>query len=136
MRKTDDKPLAVRGVVVIGASAGGVGALRTIASQLPRDFPGAILIVLHTGAFPSRLPDILGSAGPIPACFATDGMAVQPGQIQIAPPDRHLLIRDGLMRLTRGPKEHHTRPAIDPLFRSAALWGGSRVVGVVLSGRN
>jgi two-component system chemotaxis response regulator CheB len=136
MPNVHDRPAAVRDVVVIGASAGGVSALRTLVSRLPRAFPGSVLIVLHTGAFPSRLPDILAGAGPNPARFAEDGSLLRKGTIVVAPPDQHLLVCEGLVRLTRGPKEHHTRPAIDPLFRTAALWGGPRIVGVVLSGRN
>ncbi|HEX6704583.1 MAG TPA: chemotaxis protein CheB [Albitalea sp.] len=136
MSRRDDPSLPLRDVVVIGASAGGVAALRSIASALPAQFPAAVLMVLHTGAYPSRLPQILAAVGPNPADFAVDGESLRPGRIVVAPPDRHLLIQDGTVAVTHGPKEHHSRPAIDPLFRSAALWGGPRIVGVVLSGRN
>jgi two-component system chemotaxis response regulator CheB len=127
---------AVRDIVVIGASAGGLAVLRTIASQLPPGFAAAVLIVLHTGAHPSRLPQILAAWGPNPAQFATDGESLEQGRLVVAVPDRHLVVRDGVLRTVRGAKEHHTRPAIDPLFRSAALWAGPRVIGVLLSGRN
>jgi two-component system chemotaxis response regulator CheB len=129
-------PSLTRDLVVIGASAGGVGALRAIVSQLPPRFPAAVLVVLHTGPYPSRLAQVLDAVGPNPARMAADGDRAKPGLILTAPADHHLLIRDGAVQLTRGAREHHTRPAIDPLFRSAALWGGPRVIGVLLSGRN
>jgi two-component system chemotaxis response regulator CheB len=136
MAAADAGPTVSRDLVVVGASAGGLAPLRTIASRLPSDFPACVLVVLHTGPHPSRLPQLLDAAGPLEASFATDGAPLRPGTIYVAPPDHHLLVRESLMRVTRGPKEHHTRPAIDPLFRSAALWGGPRVTGVVLSGSN
>lgn len=135
-RQHPDKPEAVRDLVVIGASAGGVSALRTFASQLPAGFPAAVLVVLHTGAHANRLPHILTASGPNPSDFAADGEPLEKGRILVAPPDRHVVVREGMVRLSRSAKEHHTRPAIDPLFRSAALWGGPRTIGVVLSGRN
>jgi len=123
-------------VVVIGASAGGVAALRTIVSQLPSDLPAAVLVVLHIGVHRSHLASVLRNAGRIAVETAADGAPLRPGCLHVAPPDHHLLLHDGSLRLTRGPKEHHTRPAIDPLFRSAALVAGTRVIGVVLSGCN
>jgi two-component system chemotaxis response regulator CheB len=121
-------------VVVIGASAGGVSALSTLVSQLPSTFPAPILIVLHIGSHHSVLPQILSSRGPLPAAHAQHGERMMAGCIYVAPPDRHLLVEDGQLRLTRGPKEHFTRPAIDPLFLSAALAYGPRAVGVILTG--
>lgn len=126
---------ARRDVVVIGASAGGVRALRELVSALPPKFGAAVFIVLHIGAHSSTLPDILGHASPSPVTHAVDGESFEPGRIYVAPPDHHLLLEAGRMRVTRGPKEHHTRPAVDPLFRSAALSLGSRVIGVLLTGR-
>lgn len=126
----------VRDLIVIGASAGGVQGLRAIAGQLRPDLPAAVMVVLHIGANRSVLADILGRAGANPATIAAHGEPLRPGQIYVARPDHHLMVHDGAVQLTRGAKEHHTRPAIDPLFRSAALWGGPRVVGVVLSGGN
>src|SRR5258706_6756657 len=120
----DVADIALRDLVVIGASAGGVSALRTIASRLPARFPAAVLVVLHTGPHPSRLPHLLGAVGPNEARLAVDGDLLQPGCIVAAVPDHHLIVRDGAIVLTRGAREHHTRPAIDPLFRSAALGGG------------
>ncbi|HRO58279.1 MAG TPA: chemotaxis protein CheB, partial [Burkholderiaceae bacterium] len=122
-------------IVAVGASVGGVEALTRLASRLPGDFPGVILVVLHVGAYPSMLPSLLSEAGPLPAVHASDGQPLEPGRIYIAPPDHHLLVDGEYARLSRGPKEHHTRPAADTLFRSVALACGPRVVGVVLTGQ-
>ncbi len=124
-----------RDIIVAGASMGGVESFRKLAGQLPAHFPGTVFLVLHTSPEgPGRLPAILARAGPLPAARAEHDRPYQPGHIYVAPPDRHLLLRDGRMLLSRGPKENRTRPAIDPLFRSAAVACGSRVVGVLLSG--
>jgi two-component system chemotaxis response regulator CheB len=124
-----------RSLLVIGASAGGVEPLRTIVAGLPRDLPAAVGVVLHVSPnVKSRLPAILTRAGLLQASRAEDGEPLQPGHIYVAPPDRHLLIRDGRCAVVRGPRENNARPAIDPLFRSAASSYGSRAVAVVLSG--
>ncbi|WP_119153391.1 chemotaxis protein CheB [Caldimonas tepidiphila] len=123
-----------RDLIVIGASAGGVAALQRLAAGLPADLPAAVLVVLHVGTHPSVLPDLLNYRGPLPARHAVDGEAIVPGRIYVAPPDHHLLVEGRALRLTHGPREHHTRPAVDPLFRSAALEHGSAVVGIVLTG--
>lgn len=122
-------------LVVVGASAGGVHALQALASALPADFPAALLVVLHVGSQPSILPQLLARRGPLPATHASAGELITAGHIHVAPPDHHLLVVGDRLRLSRGPKEHHSRPAIDPLFRSAALIMGPAVVGVVLTGR-
>lgn len=122
-------------VVFIGASSGGVNALLTIAAGLPPRFAAAVLIVQHIGAHHSVLPEILSSHGPNPAKFGANGDVPQPGTIYVAPSDHHMLIDDGKIRVRRGPKEQHARPAINPLFRSAALTYGTRSVGVILTGR-
>jgi two-component system chemotaxis response regulator CheB len=124
-----------RDLVVVGASAGGVEALRIMAAGLPADFPAAILVVLHVPRnAPSALPRILDRAGPLPARTAFDGEPLSPGRIYVAPPDRHLMVIAGRARLSQGPSENGHRPAIDPLFRSAARAAGSRVIAVTLSG--
>jgi two-component system chemotaxis response regulator CheB len=122
-------------LVVIGASAGGVETLRRIVADLPAGFPGTICVVLHIApGSPSALAAILNRAGPLACRAAADGEALQPGEILVAPPDRHLVIADGRAGLTLGPRENGHRPAVDVLFRSAAMAQAERVVGVVLSG--
>lgn len=125
-----------RDIVVIGASAGGIDALSEIVQHLPEDFPASIFVVVHVSPdSPGYLPAILARRGRLAAHHALDGQAFKHGQIYVAPPDRHLLLKpDGHMRVTHGPKENRSRPAIDPLFRSAALAFNGRVIGVVLSG--
>ncbi|OXM61188.1 chemotaxis protein CheB [Amycolatopsis vastitatis] len=124
-----------RDVVVIGASAGGVEALRGVVRRLPADFPAAVLVVLHLApAAPTALPQILGRAGLLRAVPATDGASLTPGVIHVAPPDHHVLLDGDTLALTRGPTENGHRPAVNVTFRSAALAAGPRVIGVVLSG--
>jgi two-component system chemotaxis response regulator CheB len=121
--------------VVVGASAGGVEALTRLVQKLPSDLAAPLLIVLHvapTGT--SVLPSILTRAGKLPARHAEDGMRLEPSCIYVAPPDVHILVEDGVGRLDRGPKENGHRPAIDPLFRSAAYQLGTRAIGLILSG--
>ena len=122
-------------IIVIGASAGGVEALRFLVAALPDTLSAPVLVVLHIGAHRSELPDLLNSVGSIPAKHAEDGDSICAGNIYVAPPDRHMIVADGRLRLTRGPKENWARPAIDPLFKSAAEAYGSNVVGVILTGR-
>jgi two-component system chemotaxis response regulator CheB len=122
-------------IFVIGASAGGVEALLTLMADLPVHFPAAILIVVHVPADPpSVLHEIFSRKGQISVMKAEDGAAIEPGMVYVAQSDMHLVIDQGFMRVVHGPKENRFRPAIDPLFRSAALHYGSRVAGVILSG--
>ncbi|MBG6077678.1 chemotaxis protein CheB [Polaromonas sp. CG_9.11] len=121
-------------VIVMGASAGGVHAILELAPALPRDFPAPILFVQHIGAHRSELWKLVNARGPNAAVTASEGDVPRPGTIYIAPPDQHMLLDGHVIRLSRGPKEHHARPAIDPLFRSAALNYGPRAIGVVLTG--
>jgi two-component system, chemotaxis family, protein-glutamate methylesterase/glutaminase len=123
-------------VIVIGGSTGGLKAMRSLVAGLPSDFSAPIFVVLHSSPdSPGLLPEILSGVGPLPTQHAVDGDLIVPGRIYTAPPNRHLLLEaDNTMRLTLGPKENRFRPAIDPLFRSAALAFGPRVVGILLSG--
>jgi two-component system chemotaxis response regulator CheB len=124
-----------RDLIVIGASAGGIEALLSLAADLPRDLPAALLVVVHLSpTHRSVLPRMLSAAGPLPASHAVDGETVMPGRIYLAPPNRHLLLNEGKVRLSTGPLENGHRPAVDTLFRTAARDGGERVIGVVLSG--
>jgi two-component system chemotaxis response regulator CheB len=134
-RPTGSPTKVARDVVVVGASAGGVEALHSLVSSLPEDLPASIFIVIHVRpSFISLLPELLSKWGPLPAAHAKDGEPIQLGRIYVAPPDRHLLIDGGKLSVVFGPKENHTRPAVDPLFRSAAQHCASRSVGIVLSG--
>jgi len=123
------------GIVVVGASAGGVEALLRFARACPGDFPVPILVVVHiSAAGPSVLPQILTRAGALEAVHAEDGMEPSGGGFYIAPPDHHMRIRDGRIELDHGARENGHRPAIDPLFLSAADSHGPRAAGVILSG--
>jgi two-component system chemotaxis response regulator CheB len=127
--------MLARNIVLIGASAGGVEALLALVRALPADFPAAMLIVLHVPRRGnSALPKLLSRAGSLPAHHVSKREPVQAGQIYVAPPDHHMLLQDGHVCLSRGPQEHGHRPAIDPLFRSAARWYGPHALGVILSG--
>jgi two-component system chemotaxis response regulator CheB len=124
-----------RDIVVIAASAGGLQPLRTLLHGLPADLPAALFVVLHVPATGGRaLPGILGRSGLLPAGAAVDGEPIRRGRIYLAPPDQHLMVVGDSVRLSRGPRQNGVRPAADPLFRSAALYAGPRVTGVVLSG--
>jgi two-component system, chemotaxis family, protein-glutamate methylesterase/glutaminase len=124
-----------RDIVVIGGSAGAVEAGRRLVSGLPRDLAAAVFFVVHVPAgHVSQLPSILSAAGRLEAHHASDGEDVRPGRIYVAPPDHHMTLETGRVSVRRGPKENRFRPAIDPLFRSAAYVYGQRVIGVLLSG--
>jgi two-component system chemotaxis response regulator CheB len=122
-------------LIVVGTSAGGLDALQTIVGGLPKDLPAAILIVMHSSPQgPYLLPEILRKRCQLEIANPVNGAAIEQGKIYIAPPDQHLLVKADRIGLSRGPKENRSRPAIDPLFRTAAASYGSRVVGVILTG--
>lgn len=124
-----------RDIIVVGASAGGVNVLIQLVHSLPAELPAALFVTLHLPASSdSHLPRILNRAGSLSAVHPEDGDIIQPGHIYISPPDCHLLIDGTTIRLSRGPKENGHRPAIDPMFRTAAYSHKQRVIGVILSG--
>ena len=134
-RRDEDREACTHDIVVVGGSAGAVEAVRSLAARLPGDLPAAVFVVIHRSSEgPSYLAEVLGAAGPLPALPAREGMLVQRGHIYVAPPDHHLLVGRDHVHVRRGPKENRTRPAIDPLFRSAAVNGTTRVIGLLLSG--
>ncbi|RJF95115.1 chemotaxis protein CheB [Noviherbaspirillum saxi] len=121
-------------IVVIGASAGGLDALRRLLGRLPVNFPAPILVVLHIGSHYSVLPKILENDISLPVRHAEDNEPLVPGVVLFAPPDRHLLLEDGMVHLSKGAKENFSRPAIDPLFRSAAVFYRENAIGIILTG--
>jgi two-component system chemotaxis response regulator CheB len=124
-----------RDIVLIGGSAGGLEALERLMPTLPGDLPAAVFVVIHLPAdSKSALTLILGRKTTLPVDVARDGDAIERGRVYVAPPDHHVLIEDGHVRLSKGPRENGNRPAIDPLFRTAARVYGPRVLAVVLSG--
>jgi two-component system chemotaxis response regulator CheB len=132
--RTTIEPRRIR-TIVVGASAGGIEALRDLVGALPEDFEGVVLVVLHVAPdSPSVLPQILARAGALEAKHAEDGAEARPGCIYVAPPDHHLLVTDGHLRLDGGPRLNRHRPAIDLLFRSAAAAYAAGTAGVILSG--
>ncbi len=122
-------------IIVIGASAGGFEALKTLIGGLSPDFATPIFIVWHVSAdSPGVLPEVLNRYRNGSAAHARDHEPIEEGRIYIAPPDKHLLVENSHVRVSRGPKENRFRPAVDPLFRSAAYHYGPDAIGIVLSG--
>src|SRR3954452_16430579 len=126
--------LPTHDIVVVGASAGGVEALSTLVAELPRSLRAAVFVVLHVSRGRSVLPEILTRAGRLPAVHPADWERIEYGRIYVAPPDHHMTLEQDTIRIVHGPSENGYRPAVDPLFRSAARAYGPRVVGVVLTG--
>jgi two-component system, chemotaxis family, protein-glutamate methylesterase/glutaminase len=124
-----------RNIFVIGSSAGGVEALQKLCGGLPADFPGVIVIAQHLSpSTRSVLPDLLARASRLPVRSPDDGEALQMGHIYVGAPDQHILLRPGRILTRRGPHENRSRPAVNALFRSAAIAYGAQVVGIVLTG--
>src|SRR5262245_10303543 len=124
-----------RDLVVVGASAGGLPALLTLLGDLPGELPMAVLVVVHSSPEnPGGLVDVLNRRSTYPASYARDGEEIRYGRVYVAPPDFHLTTDDGHLAVRRGPRENRFRPAVDPLFRSAAESHGERVIAIVLSG--
>lgn len=124
-----------RNIVVIGSSAGGVEALTRLFSGLPHDSSASFLVAQHLSPhWASELDRILQKCTQMHVAFAQDRQLLMPDTVYVAPPDRHLIIERDRVRITRGPKECRSRPAVDVLFRSAALAFGPRVIGVILTG--
>jgi two-component system chemotaxis response regulator CheB len=132
--------LPAHDLIVLGASAGGVEAISKLVAGLPPDLPAAVCIVVHLRPYAdSSLAHVLERASSLPVVAARQKLPLRPGTIYVAVPDLHLLVAPGdgdepSLRLVRGPRENRSRPAINPLFRSAALAFGPRVIGVLLSG--
>ena len=127
--------MAKRDIIVVGASAGGITALKDLLSSIPQDFEASIFVVLHVSpSSPGFLPVILSKAGLLHAIHPADGELIKRGLIYVAPPDHHLLLDGNRVLVKKGPKENNFRPSIDALFRSAAYVYGPRVIGIVLSG--
>ena len=124
-----------RNIIVIGASAGGVGALQTLISGLPANLAAAVFVVVHIPPFKrSELPRVLEASGDLSAFHPVSGDPIEAGRIYVAPPDHHLVLWDDHVELWHGPKENLNRPAINPTFRSAAVAFTDRVIGVILTG--
>jgi two-component system chemotaxis response regulator CheB len=125
-----------RDIIVLGGSAGSLEPLKILVGMLPAELNAAVFVTVHvSNEFPSALPQLMRSVGALPAFHPKDKEPIRTGSIYIAPPDFHLLLEPGRVRITRGPRENRHRPAIDPMFRTAARAYGSRVVGVILSGQ-
>src|SRR5215471_15889185 len=128
------EPGTVR-IIVIGGSAGSLPALRMITGEFPTEFGAAVFVVEHVSPnFPCDVPRFLSKDGALPVRYATDQEPIAPGRIYVAPPDEHMVLERGRVRLQHSPKEPWNRPAINILFRSAAAAYGNSVAGVVLSG--
>src|SRR4051812_17112876 len=130
-----ERPVARRDIIVMGGSTGSRTVLSQILSGLPRDLPASLFVTTHlasrSGPF---LAHMLGKTSSLPVVHASDGQPIERGCVYVAVPDHHMLVIDGTVRLGDGPRENMARPAVDPLFRSAALSYGPRAVGVILSG--
>jgi len=133
MRPTN--PEALHDVVAIGVSADGIGALHSILGSLPKEFPAAVVLVMHRGPTSAgALEQILGRRSGLPVKEVKGGEPLTAGAVYVAPADRHLLVNDGHLELKQTEKIHFSRPSIDVLFNSVAKIYGNRAIGVLLSG--
>jgi len=125
-----------RDIIVVGASAGGIDALRNLLAALPKDLPASVFVVLHTSEdSPGVLPEVLNRTSPLPVLYAVHNAPILPGRVYVAPSGAfHLEVDRSFVRLVPGPRENRHRPSVDALFRSAAIAFGPRVVGVILTG--
>ena len=124
-----------RDIIAIGGSFGSTAVLKQLLGGLPTDLPAAVMITTHMPTTSiGYLSEVLGSCSALPVSQAVDGQPVRPGRVYVAPPDRHLMVIDGMVVLGTGPRENMARPSIDPLFRSVAFSYGSRAIGVILTG--
>jgi two-component system chemotaxis response regulator CheB len=129
------KPGRGHDIVVVGGSAGSLDVIRALLSGLPEDLPAAVFVVIHVSPHgPSMMPQILQKATRLKVAEAVDGAPIEPGRVYVAAKDHHLLVENGRVRVVRGPLENRHRPAVDPLFRSAAWAHGPHVVAIVVSG--
>lgn len=122
-------------MILVGGSQGSIPAIKTLLGGFPSDMRAAVGITIHRGlTFQSTLAQLLGRNSGLPVEDASNGRLFQAGHVYLAPPDHHLVLRSGAMWLDHGPKHHHVRPAVDPMFISGARAYGSRVIGVLLTG--
>jgi two-component system chemotaxis response regulator CheB len=133
-RRRMRKNPAIKRIVVVGASAGGIQAICTLLSGLPATFPFPIFVVIHISRTQEELPSVLNRCGLLRAVHPRQDEPIRPGRIYVAPPNQHLIIENGRIELSHGPRENRFRPAVDPLFRSAARAYRERVIGIILSG--
>jgi two-component system chemotaxis response regulator CheB len=130
-----DRRTLTRDIIVIGGSAGAIEVIGRILSDISPKISAAIFVVVHTGeTSPNYLVQIFSKVSPLPVQYASDREPIELGRVYVAPNDRHLLIKAGEMRVVLGPKENNFRPAVDPLFRTAATTYDGRVIGVIVSG--
>jgi two-component system, chemotaxis family, protein-glutamate methylesterase/glutaminase len=124
-----------RDIIMIGASAGGFEAIRSFVSRLPQNLPASVFVTLHTApAAPGLLAELLASAGPLPVISPKNPIKIRPGHVYVSQPNLHLIVKRGFVASKFLPKENGTRPAIDPMFRSAAHSYARRVIGILLTG--
>jgi two-component system chemotaxis response regulator CheB len=127
--------MSTRDIIAMGGSTGALDALKRIFADLPANLPATVFVVMHIASDGGNmLADILDAAGPMTVKTAAEGDIIENGRAYVAPAGRHLLVDNGTIRLGQGPRENMVRPAVDPLFRSAAVNYGPRVIAVVLSG--